>query len=181
MIRHGSFVHAVVRGPSRVHVYVYASRATSLSPPRSCCFRMRVTVTEGSGKSRMCLQHGGNLEAPRISAHTTEISVKADFPYALRYDLEWFIRFWKHPFDHGGARTRENIYDIKSAFKIFFETSVRNKNHKSSGLWKININENIKFVATKSLSKQKYITIFPQWIFKQIRDCIWRCNKILER
>lgn len=27
---------------------------------------MRVTVMEGSRKSRMCLQHSGNLEAPRI-------------------------------------------------------------------------------------------------------------------
>lgn len=73
-----------------------------------------MTVMEGSGKSRMCLQHDGNLKVPlyipRNGSLATEISVKANLRYALRYNLEWFIRFWKHPFDHScDALSREDV------------------------------------------------------------------------
>lgn len=67
MIRHGSFVHAVVRGPSCTHTHTqFRTHANYTSRVYIC-----VTVMKCSGKSRTCLQRGGNLKVPYIYIHAS--------------------------------------------------------------------------------------------------------------
>lgn len=88
MIRHGSFVHAVVRGPS---VYVHTRTVFRIRELHISHLYTHDSYGRQRKKSHVFTAWRKSQSAiymPRNESSPTEISVKANHLYALRYNLE---------------------------------------------------------------------------------------------